>query len=71
MGQRLLACAAENPLLEVVATIDVEGQTGDVTASQVIVDFSLPSATEKLLKILKETRAGLARGNLVRALHAE
>ncbi len=62
MGQRLLACAAENPLLEVVATIDVEGQTGDVAASQVIVDFSLPSATEKLLKTLKETQAGLVTG---------
>ena len=59
MGGRLIACADENPRLEVIARVDRDHEVGHVASSDVIIDFSLPDATDRLLKCMDGNSAAL------------
>ena len=62
MGRRVVACADSHPHLEVVATADHDGVSGDFSACDVIIDFSVAEATDGLFSVLSETSAALVTG---------
>ena len=62
MGQRIVAIAETNPYFEVVATIDRNLSQGQVDDCDVVIDFSLPAATDGLLSLLAKIPAGVVTG---------
>ena len=62
MGRRIIECAADDPRLEVVATADADGVTGDFSICHSVIDFSLPSATERVVELTRTGDAGLVSG---------
>src|SRR6266540_3704098 len=63
MGQTLLACAARLPEIQVVGQVDQGDDLGSVIAqSDVVVDFSLPSATPAVTALCARHRKALVIG---------
>ena len=62
MGQRIVACAEARNDCEIVYTMDAESENGCVSACDVLIDFSLPQATDALVQSLKGCKAGLVTG---------
>lgn len=63
MGQMLVACAARQPDLQVVGQIDLgDDLAAALPAGDVVVDFSLPEATEAVVSLCAQHRKPLVVG---------
>jgi 4-hydroxy-tetrahydrodipicolinate reductase len=62
MGQRIIACAEARDDCRIVCTMDAGTETGRVSDCEVLIDFSLPQATDHLLECLEKCSAGLVTG---------
>ena len=62
MGQRLVACAEADNDVVVTATFDRNTSTGSIAECEVLVDFSLPDATDQLLTYLQGHQTALVTG---------
>ncbi len=62
MGQRLVTCAESYPDLAIAATFDHGHREGDISQCDVVIDFSLPHATNTLVDLLSGHPAGLVTG---------
>ena len=62
MGQRLVACADAYDDLMVAATFDRNTSTGSIAECEVLIDFSLPDATDQLLTCLHGHQTALVTG---------
>lgn len=62
MGQRVVACLAEHPGLELSEAIHRASPAGAFDACDVVIDVSVAAATDELLTRLAGTRAALVTG---------
>lgn len=62
MGQRIIKCAAERSDVTVVCTIDESATTGQLSACDVVIDFSVAKATSRLLDIIEKNSVPLVTG---------
>ena len=62
MGQRIIACAEARADCEIVYTMDANSENGHLSVCEVLIDFSLPEATDGLVQSLGACKAGLVTG---------